>query len=58
MVGVAEERPRKSWKDNIKEWTGQSVSSMLRITDDRGRWAVLAAETSVGVPPTLGRHGY
>ena len=28
-------RPRKSWKDNIKEWTGQSMSSLLRIADDR-----------------------
>ena len=27
-------RPRKSWKDNIKEWTDQSVSSLLRIADD------------------------
>ena len=30
-------RPRKSWKDNTKEWTGQSqfLSSLVRITDDR-----------------------
>ena len=25
-------RPRKSWKDNINEWTGQSLSSLLRQT--------------------------
>ena len=43
-------RPHKSWKDNIKEWTGQSMSSLLRIADDRGRWAVIAADVSVGVP--------
>ena len=43
-------RPRKSQKDNIKEWTGQSMSSLLRIADDRGRWAVIAAVASVGVP--------
>ena len=30
-------RPRKSWRDNIKEWTGQSLSSLLRIADDLKR---------------------
>ena len=39
----------KSWKDNIKEWTGPSMSSLLRIADDRGRWAVLSADAYVGV---------
>ena len=34
-------RPRKSRKDDIKEWTGQSTSSLLRIAYDRGRWAVI-----------------
>ena len=43
-------RPRRSWKDNTKEWTGQSMSSLLRIADERVRWAVIAADTSVGVP--------
>ena len=52
-------RPRKSWKDNINEWTGQSLSSLLRIVDDRSRWAPIIAHASVGVPPTTpGRHGY
>ena len=28
-------RPRKkSWKDSIKEWTGQSMSSLLGVTED------------------------
>ena len=26
-------RPRKSWRDNINEWTGQSLSTLLRIAD-------------------------
>ena len=43
-------RQQKSWKDNIKEWTGQSLSLLLRIADDRSRWAIIAAQTSVGVP--------
>ena len=45
-------RLRKLWMDNIKEWTGQSMSSLMRIADDRGRFAVIAAAASVGVPPT------
>ena len=36
-------RPRKSW-------TGQSVLSLLRIADDRGRWTVITTDASVGVP--------
>ena len=52
-------RPRKSRKDNIKEWIGQSMSLFLHIVDDRGRWAVIAADPSIGVPPTTpGVHGY
>ena len=34
MDGRRRGRPRKSWKDNIKELTGQSISSLLRIVDD------------------------
>ena len=43
-------RPRKSWKYNINEWTGQSMSSVLRIADNRGRWRVATTDASVGVP--------
>ena len=32
------------------EWTGQSLSLPLRITDDRIRWATITPEVSVGVP--------
>ena len=42
-------RPRKSWKDNINEWTGQSMSSLLRIPDDRGRLAAIAADAFIEV---------
>ena len=42
-------RPCKSCKDNIKEWTGQSISSLLRIADDRSRWAVITVDAFVGV---------
>ena len=39
----------KSWKDHIKKWTGQLLSSFLRIADDRSRWATITPEASVGV---------
>ena len=42
-------RPRKSWRENIRERTGHSLSSLLRIADDRSRWATIAADASVGV---------
>ena len=34
-------RFHKSWKGDSKEWTGQSMSSMLRIADNRGPWVVM-----------------
>ena len=43
-------RPLQSWKHNIKEGTGQAMLSLLRIADDRSRWAAITAEASVGVP--------
>ena len=40
----------KSWKDNIKEWTDQSMSSLLCLAEDRRRCATITVEASVGVP--------
>ena len=31
-------RLHTSWKDNIKEWTGQSTSSLRHTADNRNRW--------------------
>ena len=50
-------RPRKSWKDDIEEWTGQSMSSLLHMMDDRGR-SVIATDASVAQKTTPQRHGY
>ena len=55
-------RPSKSWRYNIREWTGQSLLSKLRIADDRiwmnEWWATIAAKASIGVPQTSPeRHG-
>ena len=49
--GTVHGRPRKSWKDNIKEWTGQSMSSLLRIADNRIRWVVIAADAHLSECP-------
>ena len=51
MTVVADEVGVKSRKDNVREWIGQSFSSLLCIADDRSRRATIAAKASVGVPP-------
>ena len=34
-------------KDNMKEWTGQSMSLLLRVAEDRRRWATITEDASV-----------
>jgi len=29
---------RKTWLDNIKEWTGRDISTLMRITEDSQAW--------------------
>ena len=42
---------------NIKEWTGQSMSTFLSIANDRSRWAAIVVEESVvSTPTTPERH--
>jgi len=31
-------RPRMTWIDNIKSWTGLSVEESIRMTEDRDKW--------------------
>ena len=31
-------RPRTTWKDNIKTWTGLSVEESIRMTEDMDKW--------------------
>ena len=50
MTVAAEEDRVNRGRDNIKEWTGQSLSSLLHIADNRSRWAAITTEASVGVP--------
>ena len=39
--------------DNIRKWTGRSVSSLLRIADDISRWSAINTEAIVGIPQSL-----
>ena len=42
-------RPHKSWKNSIKEWTGQSLSLLLRTRYGRSRRETITADASVRV---------
>ena len=49
MVIVAEEdRENHGGTTSLKKWTGQSLSLLMRIADDRSQWATVTAEASVG----------
>ena len=50
-VVTEEDHVNRGGRDKIKELTGQSLSLLLRIADDKSRWVTIAAEASVGVPP-------
>jgi hypothetical protein len=41
---------RKTWIDNIKEWTGLSVSTLLRVAERRDQWRILCGAASVLTP--------
>ena len=43
-------RQRKSWMDNIKEWTGCSFQTLLRTAEDREHWRFLTAQASAMTP--------
>ena len=54
-TGIADDRrrgrPRKSWRDDIEELTGQSLSWLLLTTGGRSGWVKIALQSCVGVPP-------
>ena len=49
-------RPRKTWMDNIKEWTGLTTPQLIRKAENRSTWARITAASCHGAPTTLG-HG-
>ena len=40
-------RQKKSWEDNIKEWTGMDFASSTRDAENRTRWKGIVANPSV-----------
>ena len=40
-------RQKKRWEDNIKDWTGLTLSDTLRKADNRWEWRELVARSSV-----------
>ena len=40
-------RQRKSWIDNIKEWTDCPADHLIRMAEDRERWRSLVVESSL-----------
>ena len=45
--GRRQERQRKRWEDNIKEWTGLEFAKSQRAVENRGKWRKLVAKLSV-----------
>ena len=48
--GRKQGRQRKSWTDNIKEWTSLTTPKLLRMATDREEWRRVAAKTSLKSP--------
>ena len=40
-------RQRKTWEDNIREWTGLEFAKSQRAVENRGKWRKLVAKSSV-----------
>ena len=45
--GRREEKQRKRWEDNIREWTGLEFSRSQRAVENREKWRKLVAKSSV-----------
>ena len=40
-------RQGKRWEDNIREWTGLEFGKSQRAVENRGKWRILVAKSSV-----------
>ena len=40
-------KQKKSWEDNIKEWTGMDFASSNRVAEDRIMWKGIVVKPSV-----------
>ena len=45
--GRRQDRQRKRWEDNIREWTGVEFAKSQRAVEDREKWRKLVAKSSV-----------
>ena len=45
--GRIQGRQKKSWEDNISEWTGLEFAKSQREVENRGKWRKLVAKSSV-----------
>ena len=50
-------RQRKSWFDNIREWSQRTLPELLRLSEDRTTWKALARRTALISPRRLNSHG-
>ena len=49
--GRRQDRLRKRWEDNIREWTGLEFAKSLRAVENRKKWRKLVAKSSVVPQP-------
>ena len=45
-------RPRKTWLDNIKTWTGLNTEQLIRGAEDREKWTRITTTGCRGAPTT------
>ena len=50
-------RQRKSWSDNIKDWTEMTTPQLLMAATDRPSWRRLSASASLSSPQRFNSHG-
>ena len=45
--GRRQDRQRKRWEDNVREWTGLEFAKSKRAVENREKWRKLVAKSSV-----------
>ena len=50
--GRRQGRQRKTWEDNIREWTGLEFGKSQRAVENREKWWKAVAKSSVVPPPS------
>ena len=51
--GRSQGRQKKSWEDNIREWTGLELAKSQRAAGNREKWRKLVVKIICGAPTTL-----